>query len=197
MQSGRPAAAATDDVRLQRTIGGGRRAADDEQQTPRGSTKNMAAFSSGRRPQRPALAVAMRSSSSTGRESYGGCALGVAAPNGVSERLSLAFRRCPIDEWRPLCHAPEKNLLRSSLPAVADLGHASRDVERFPFWDLHSFRPSALANHRAHCRPLLTAVGAPESASEAVLGARRTNRLVLDCAVDWHRLVVEQAAALD
>jgi hypothetical protein len=42
-------------------------------------------------------------------------------------------------------------------------------------------------------RPL----GAPESASEAVLGAGLTNRLALDCTVDWHRLVIEQAAALD
>jgi hypothetical protein len=78
-----------------------------------------------------APAVAMRSSSSTGRESYGGCALGPAAPNGASELLSLDFRRCPIDELRRLCHALSKNLLRSSLPSAADLGHASRDVERF------------------------------------------------------------------
>jgi hypothetical protein len=40
-------------------------------------------------------------------------------------------------------------------------------------------------------------LGAAESASEAVLGAGLTNRLVDDCAVDKHRLVVEQAAALD
>ena len=40
-------------------------------------------------------------------------------------------------------------------------------------------------------------MGAPESASETVLGACLTNRLVVDCAVDKHRLVVEQAAALD
>ena len=52
-----------------------------------------------------ALAVAMRSSSSTGRESYGGCALGAAAPNGASDLLSLNFRRCPIDELRRLCRA--------------------------------------------------------------------------------------------
>jgi hypothetical protein len=77
------------------------------------------------------MAVAMRSSSSTGRESYGGCALGAAAPNDASDLLSLAFRRCPIDELRRLCHALSKNLLRSSLPSAADLGHASRDVERF------------------------------------------------------------------
>ncbi len=62
--------------------------------------------------------------SSTGRESYGGCALGVAAANGMPERFSLAFRRCPIDELRPLCHAPENHLRRSSLPSVSDLGHA-------------------------------------------------------------------------
>ena len=43
----------------------------------------------------------------------------------------------------------------------------------------------------------MTAVGAPESASEAVLGACLTNRLADDCAVNKHRLVVEQAAALD
>jgi hypothetical protein len=78
-----------------------------------------------------ALAVARRSSSSAGRESYGGCALGVAAPNGVSGFFSLAFRRCPIDDLRRLCHALAKTLLRSSLPSAADLGHASRDVERF------------------------------------------------------------------
>jgi hypothetical protein len=69
------------------------------------STKNAAALSSGRRLRRPALAVAMRSSSSTGRESYGGCALGVAAPNCVSELLSLAFHGCPADALRLLCHA--------------------------------------------------------------------------------------------
>jgi hypothetical protein len=77
------------------------------------------------------MAVAMRSSSSTGRESYGGCALGAAAANGASDLLSLAFRRCPIDELRRLCHALAKTLLRSSLPSAADLGQASRDVERF------------------------------------------------------------------
>jgi hypothetical protein len=37
----------------------------------------------------------------------------------------------------------------------------------------------------------------PEGASEAVLGACLTNRLVVDYAVDKHRRVVEQAAALD
>jgi hypothetical protein len=40
-------------------------------------------------------------------------------------------------------------------------------------------------------------MGAPESASEAVLGAGLTNRRILDCAVDKQRLVAEQAAALD
>jgi hypothetical protein len=80
---------------------------------------------------RPAAeAVAMRSSSSTGRESYGGCALGAAAANGASDLLSLALRRCPIDDLRRLCHALAKTLLRSSLPSAAGLGHASRDVER-------------------------------------------------------------------
>ena len=78
-----------------------------------------------------AMAVAMRSSSSTGRESYGGCALGAAAPNGASDLLSLAFRRCAIDGLRPRCRALSKNLLRSSPPSAADLGHASRDVEHF------------------------------------------------------------------
>ncbi len=160
-------------------------------------TTNAAAFSSGRRLRRLALAVAMRTSSSTGRESYGGCALGVAAPSCVYELFSLAFRRCPIDELRPLCHALEPKMLRSSLSSVADLGHASRDVERFHRGIWTDFGPSAMVNHRAHRRPLVTAVGAPESASEAALGACLTNRLVLVCAVDWHRLVVEQAAALD
>ena len=78
-----------------------------------------------------AMAIAMRSSSSAGRESYGGCALGAASPNGASEFFSLAFRRCPIDGLRRLCHALSKNLRRSSLPSAADLGHAFRDVERF------------------------------------------------------------------
>jgi hypothetical protein len=71
-----------------------------------------------------APAVAMRSSSSAGRESYGGCAHRASAPNGASDLLSLAFRRCPIDELRRLCHALSKNLLRALLPSAADLGHA-------------------------------------------------------------------------
>jgi hypothetical protein len=101
------------------------------------SPKNTAAFSSGRRLRRP------RHWPSPGE---------VQVPLGAN-RTADAPRSC-CSEWRirsPLarlpslpnrriaaalscpfvCHALDKTLLRSSLPSAADLGHASRDVERF------------------------------------------------------------------
>jgi hypothetical protein len=54
----------------------------------------------------------------------GGCALGVAAPNCVSELFSLAFHGCPIDELRPLVVPLRKVCCVHHCQLFADLGHA-------------------------------------------------------------------------
>jgi hypothetical protein len=51
-------------------------------------------------------------------------------------RIRTILARLPSLPNRRIAAAlscPSKNLLHSSLPAVADLGHASRDVERFHY----------------------------------------------------------------
>jgi hypothetical protein len=75
-----------------------------------------------------------------------------------------------MDEVRPLCHAFENICC----------GHHCH----LPLTDLDPSCPSSLLTHGAHRRPLVTAVEAPESASETVLGACLTNRLGIDCAAD-------------
>ena len=134
-----------------------------------GSRTNRAALSS-EWPTSAQPGAGRRSSCSTGRESYGRCALGVSATKDVSGLLSLAFRRCPMDEVRPLCRAVEN---------ICCVHHC-----QLPLTDLDRSCPSSSLTHRAHRRPLVTAVEAFESASEAVLGACLTNRLGIDCAAD-------------
>jgi hypothetical protein len=94
------------------------------------SPKNTAAFSSGRRLRRPRhwpspCEVQVPLGANRTADAHSELLLRMAHPNpnGASELFSLALRR--------LCHNLSKNLLRSSLPSAADLGHASRDVERF------------------------------------------------------------------
>jgi hypothetical protein len=100
----------------------------------------------------------MRSSCSTGRESYAGCALGVAAPKCVSELFLLASMvaqstNCgrSVMPLRKTCCVHDCQLL----PILVTLSRC----RALPWWDLDRTWPSALANHRAHCRPLVTAIG--------------------------------------